>query len=203
MVAAGELKAEAVSGYALIGELSLDGSLCAVRGALPLAIGLRKHGVKQLILPVGNAEEVAVLEDVEVYAAARLAEVAAHPLPVPLSWKGTGRPGSGSRPPGFARGAGDFADVAGQEEVKRALQIAAAASHNILMVGPPWSREDNDGKTSARYSAFNGLIRKSLKSQKIYSIIGELPKECGLMNDRLFPGTASHHFARSRWSGAA
>ena len=201
MTAAGTIAPGAADGYALLGELSLDGSLCAVRGALPLAIGLRKHGVGKVILPVGNAEEAAVLEDLEIYAAAHLSEVAAHlagtfkleryrstrprKSPAAACYGGSGDGGSGA-----GTGAGDFADVAGQEEVKRALQVAAAASHNILMAGPPGA-----GKTMLA-RRLPGILpsmtyQEKLEVTKICSLLGEFPKERGLIEER--PFRAPHH----------
>ncbi|MDD3350091.1 MAG: magnesium chelatase domain-containing protein, partial [Eubacteriales bacterium] len=130
MAAAAQVPMTALEGMGFLGELSLDGSLIGIRGALPLAIGLRKQGIRELMLPLSNAEEVAVLLDMTIYGAAHLSEIAGH-----LEGKQRLQPyqkKERSISSTKKSEAPDFCDVAGQEEVKRALQIAAAAAHNLL-----------------------------------------------------------------------
>jgi magnesium chelatase family protein len=188
MVAAGDLSGKVTDEFAFIGELSLDGRINRIHGALPLAIGLRNHGIRKLILPLGNQEEVSVLEDLEIYPMVHLKQVEAHLSGALAVERYMGRPRPSPAPPKL--GAGDFADVAGQQGAKRALQIAAAAAHNILMIGPPGA-----GKTMMARRV-PGILpsmtyEERLEVTKIYSIAGELQEGSGLIEDR--PFRAPHH----------
>ncbi len=188
MTASGDISAEEAERYAFIGELSLDGRVNPVQGAIALAIGLRNRGVERLILPAGNKQEVSILKDMEIYPVGHIAEVEAHLSGFQSITPYKGRPRKS--PTGDGLAAGDFVDVAGQESVKRALQVAAAAAHNILMVGSPGA-----GKTMMAHR-LPGILpamtyEESLEVTKIYSLAGQLPAEGGLVTVR--PFRSPHH----------
>jgi len=188
MAASGAVPAETLKNCGFLGELSLEGNLIAIKGALPLAMGLQKQGIRDLVLPQGNAKEVSVLENLRIYPAGNLSEVEAHlagTWPIERYLERPRKPTTGKRTDVV-----DFAAVAGQEGVKRALQIAAAAAHNILMVGPPGA-----GKTMMA-KCLPGILpamsyQESLEITKIYSIIGEVPEGRGLLWER--PFRSPHH----------
>lgn len=180
--------ADAVGATMFVGELSLDGTLKPVRGVLPLALRARSEGLR-LVLPAANAPEAAVVDGLEVIGAGSLHEVVAWlqgETTIPLATAPEAEPFETSA----GRYAEDFADVKGQAHVKRALEIAAAGGHNVMMIGSPGS-----GKTMlARRlpTILPPLTREeALETTKIHSVVGKTGLTGGLMTRR--PFRAPHH----------
>jgi magnesium chelatase family protein len=188
--ASGQVAFPPMDDVLLIGELSLQGELNPVRGALPMVISAHEHGIHQVVLPTKNGREVESIQGMQVYPAANLTEAVRHltgqnriPEQIQRSYDSCLKETAETN---------DLGQVRGQSAARRALEIAAAGGHNLLMIGVPGS-----GKTMLA-RCLPGILppmtfEEALETTRLHSIVGDLPPEGGLMTRR--PFRAPHHSA--------
>jgi len=190
LIGEGALAGPALKEYVIVGELALDGRVRPVNGVLSMAMTAAAHGFTRMIVPLENAQEAAVVQEIEVFGVGSLSQAVGF-LSGQLLLDTTVTDIDGLF--GVAsQYAVDFADVKGQESVKRAMTIAAAGSHNIMMIGPPGA-----GKTMLAQRLATILpplsLEESLETTRIYSAVGLLKKDQALLATR--PVRAPHHSA--------
>ena len=187
LAATGLVSKASYADHLVLGELSLDGLIRPVKGALPIAVTAKEMGLKGIFLPTENASEAAVVEEINIYPVETLFQLVEtlagiskiNPLRVDVK-----------RLMQKSDHLVDFGDVHGQENVKRAMEIAAAGGHNLIMIGPPGA-----GKTMLARRLYTILpelsFQEALETSKVYSVMGLMPESCGLIITR--PFRAPHH----------
>lgn len=191
LVEEGIIEPEKIKDYAFLGELSLDGEIRGINGVLPLVLGLKNFGIKNVIVPESNSNEAALVDGINIYGASHLGDVVNHFIETPLNLKKIDITQYLNKKQNeeFLY---DFKDVKGQKKAKKALEIAAAGGHNLLMSGSPGSGKTLMAKCFA--SILPPLeLNEALELTKIYSIAGLLSSDKPLMTQR--PFRPIHHTA--------
>ena len=189
MTASELIKSDKLSDYLMMGELSLDGNILPIKGALPIAIMAKENGFKGFILPTENAQEAAVVEGLDVYGVENIRqvinfmndEIELEKTVVDIEQEFLNNQSNFEF---------DFSDVKGQENVKRALEVAAAGGHNIIMIGPPGAGKSMMAKRMPSILP-PFTMEEALETTKIHSVAGKLETRASLMSRR--PFRSPHH----------